>query len=159
MPKSVIVCVLNITFTKNTDMFLLWLKHPVLLETKHLLCLLFQIHYEVKKLPGPRRYFSRQEASCTLVRTLTWVLHVLSSAFNSNTHTVPTVWLIWTSSSLSSLRCQSLLYLRLFKLRKDSALKYSKTLTEHLKVPFFFLLEKLKSSFSWQHFNTKGAQY
>uniref|UniRef100_A0A674MY83 ALF transcription elongation factor 4 n=1 Tax=Takifugu rubripes TaxID=31033 RepID=A0A674MY83_TAKRU len=31
------------------------------------------------------------------------------------------------------LRCQSLLYLRLFKLRKDSALKYSKTLTEHLK--------------------------
>lgn len=33
-----------------------------------------------------------------------------------------------------SLRCQSLLYLRLFKLRKDSALKYSKTLTEHLKV-------------------------
>lgn len=36
--------------------------------------------------------------------------------------------------SLSSLRCQSLLYLRLFKLRKDSALKYSKTLTEHLKV-------------------------
>uniref|UniRef100_A0A3Q0RT49 ALF transcription elongation factor 4 n=1 Tax=Amphilophus citrinellus TaxID=61819 RepID=A0A3Q0RT49_AMPCI len=33
----------------------------------------------------------------------------------------------------SSLRCQSLLYLRLFKLRKDSALKYSKTLTEHLK--------------------------
>lgn len=38
------------------------------------------------------------------------------------------------SSCLSSLRCQSLLYLRLFKLRKDSALKYSKTLTEHLKV-------------------------
>lgn len=36
----------------------------------------------------------------------------------------------------SSLRCQSLLYLRLFKLRKDSALKYSKTLTEHLKVLF-----------------------
>lgn len=35
---------------------------------------------------------------------------------------------------LTSLRCQSLLYLRLFKLRKDSALKYSKTLTEHLKV-------------------------
>lgn len=33
-----------------------------------------------------------------------------------------------------SLRLQSLLYLRLFKLRKDSALKYSKTLTEHLKV-------------------------
>ncbi|MGH0169678.1 UNVERIFIED_CONTAM: hypothetical protein FKN15_062654 [Acipenser sinensis] len=32
-----------------------------------------------------------------------------------------------------SLRCQSLLYLRLFKLRKESALKYSKTLTEHLK--------------------------
>uniref|UniRef100_A0A4W4H638 AF4/FMR2 C-terminal homology domain-containing protein n=1 Tax=Electrophorus electricus TaxID=8005 RepID=A0A4W4H638_ELEEL len=32
------------------------------------------------------------------------------------------------------LRCQSLLYLRLFKLRKESALKYSKTLTEHLKV-------------------------
>ncbi|KAJ8408811.1 hypothetical protein AAFF_G00246290 [Aldrovandia affinis] len=31
------------------------------------------------------------------------------------------------------LRCQSLLYLRLFKLRKESALKYSKTLTEHLK--------------------------
>uniref|UniRef100_A0A3Q2SU75 ALF transcription elongation factor 4 n=1 Tax=Fundulus heteroclitus TaxID=8078 RepID=A0A3Q2SU75_FUNHE len=31
------------------------------------------------------------------------------------------------------LKCQSLLYLRLFKLRKDSALKYSKTLTEHLK--------------------------
>ncbi|KAL6098491.1 aff4 [Pungitius sinensis] len=31
------------------------------------------------------------------------------------------------------LQCQSLLYLRLFKLRKDSALKYSKTLTEHLK--------------------------
>ncbi|XP_034033921.1 AF4/FMR2 family member 4 isoform X2 [Thalassophryne amazonica] len=31
------------------------------------------------------------------------------------------------------LRCQSLLCLRLFKLRKDSALKYSKTLTEHLK--------------------------
>uniref|UniRef100_A0A8B9Z9L4 AF4/FMR2 family member 4 n=1 Tax=Anas platyrhynchos TaxID=8839 RepID=A0A8B9Z9L4_ANAPL len=32
------------------------------------------------------------------------------------------------------LRCQSLLYLRLFKLKKESALKYSKTLTEHLKV-------------------------
>lgn len=31
------------------------------------------------------------------------------------------------------LRCQSLLYLRLFKLKKESALKYSKTLTEHLK--------------------------
>ncbi|XP_049598514.1 AF4/FMR2 family member 4 isoform X1 [Syngnathus scovelli] len=31
------------------------------------------------------------------------------------------------------LRCQSLLHLRLFKLRKDSALKYSKTLTEQLK--------------------------
>ncbi|KAK9955900.1 hypothetical protein ABG768_015744 [Culter alburnus] len=31
------------------------------------------------------------------------------------------------------LRCQALLYLRLFKLRKESALKYSKTLTEHLK--------------------------
>ncbi|XP_078407168.1 AF4/FMR2 family member 4 isoform X4 [Cetorhinus maximus] len=31
------------------------------------------------------------------------------------------------------LRCQSLLYMRLFKLKKDSALKYSKTLTEHLK--------------------------
>ncbi|MED6235790.1 AF4/FMR2 member 4, partial [Ataeniobius toweri] len=31
------------------------------------------------------------------------------------------------------LKCQSLLHLRLFKLRKDSALKYSKTLTEHLK--------------------------
>ncbi|XP_046876054.1 AF4/FMR2 family member 4 isoform X1 [Hypomesus transpacificus] len=31
------------------------------------------------------------------------------------------------------LRCQSLLYLRLFKLRKESALKYSKTLTDHLK--------------------------
>ncbi|KAJ8266815.1 hypothetical protein GJAV_G00135000 [Gymnothorax javanicus] len=31
------------------------------------------------------------------------------------------------------LRCQSLLNLRLFKLRKESALKYSKTLTEHLK--------------------------
>ncbi|KAG7250201.1 hypothetical protein CRUP_037821, partial [Coryphaenoides rupestris] len=31
------------------------------------------------------------------------------------------------------LRCQSLLYLRLFKLRKESAIKYSKTLTEHLK--------------------------
>ncbi|XP_067899950.1 AF4/FMR2 family member 4 isoform X2 [Heterodontus francisci] len=30
-------------------------------------------------------------------------------------------------------RCQSLLYMRLFKLKKDSALKYSKTLTEHLK--------------------------
>ncbi|KAM9313502.1 AF4/FMR2 family member 4 [Gastrophryne carolinensis] len=29
--------------------------------------------------------------------------------------------------------CQSLLYLRLFKLKKESALKYSKTLTEHLK--------------------------
>lgn len=40
---------------------------------------------------------------------------------------------LW-SISLSSLRCQSLLYLRLFKLRKESALKYSKTLTEHLKV-------------------------
>lgn len=36
--------------------------------------------------------------------------------------------------SLGSLRCQSLLYLRLFKLKKESALKYSKTLTEHLKV-------------------------
>lgn len=36
--------------------------------------------------------------------------------------------------SLVSLRCQSLLYLRLFKLKKESALKYSKTLTEHLKV-------------------------
>uniref|UniRef100_A0A4W5N5J2 ALF transcription elongation factor 4 n=1 Tax=Hucho hucho TaxID=62062 RepID=A0A4W5N5J2_9TELE len=35
------------------------------------------------------------------------------------------------------LRCQSLLYLRLFKLRKESALKYSKTLTEHLKVIYF----------------------
>ncbi|OXB54753.1 hypothetical protein ASZ78_005816 [Callipepla squamata] len=35
--------------------------------------------------------------------------------------------------SLVSLRCQSLLYLRLFKLKKESALKYSKTLTEHLK--------------------------
>uniref|UniRef100_A0A8D2QL88 AF4/FMR2 family member 4 n=1 Tax=Zosterops lateralis melanops TaxID=1220523 RepID=A0A8D2QL88_ZOSLA len=32
------------------------------------------------------------------------------------------------------LRCQALLYLRLFKLKKESALKYSKTLTEHLKV-------------------------
>uniref|UniRef100_A0A452UUQ2 AF4/FMR2 family member 4 n=1 Tax=Ursus maritimus TaxID=29073 RepID=A0A452UUQ2_URSMA len=32
------------------------------------------------------------------------------------------------------LRCQSLLYLRLFKLKKENALKYSKTLTEHLKV-------------------------
>ncbi|XP_062944198.1 AF4/FMR2 family member 4 isoform X2 [Cynocephalus volans] len=31
------------------------------------------------------------------------------------------------------LRCQSLLYLRLFKLKKENALKYSKTLTEHLK--------------------------
>ncbi|XP_069100826.1 AF4/FMR2 family member 4 isoform X1 [Pleurodeles waltl] len=31
------------------------------------------------------------------------------------------------------LRCKSLLYLRLFKLKKESALKYSKTLTEHLK--------------------------
>ncbi|NXK65228.1 AFF4 protein, partial [Sylvietta virens] len=31
------------------------------------------------------------------------------------------------------LRCQALLYLRLFKLKKESALKYSKTLTEHLK--------------------------
>lgn len=31
------------------------------------------------------------------------------------------------------LKCQSLLYLRLFKLRKESALKYSKTLTEQLK--------------------------
>lgn len=31
------------------------------------------------------------------------------------------------------LRCQSLLYLRLFKLKKETALKYSKTLTEHLK--------------------------
>ncbi|XP_061818527.1 AF4/FMR2 family member 4 isoform X1 [Nerophis lumbriciformis] len=31
------------------------------------------------------------------------------------------------------LRCQSLLHLRLFKLRKDSALKYSKTLSEQLK--------------------------
>ncbi|XP_078267447.1 AF4/FMR2 family member 4 isoform X3 [Rhinoraja longicauda] len=31
------------------------------------------------------------------------------------------------------LRCQSLLCMRLFKLKKDSALKYSKTLTEHLK--------------------------
>ncbi|KAG9490735.1 hypothetical protein GDO78_006193 [Eleutherodactylus coqui] len=31
------------------------------------------------------------------------------------------------------LRCQSLLYLRLFKLKKESALKYSKTLTEQLK--------------------------
>ncbi|CAH2277030.1 Hypothetical predicted protein, partial [Pelobates cultripes] len=31
------------------------------------------------------------------------------------------------------LRCQSLLYLRLFKLKKESALKYSKTLTEHLR--------------------------
>ncbi|XP_030068461.1 AF4/FMR2 family member 4 isoform X3 [Microcaecilia unicolor] len=31
------------------------------------------------------------------------------------------------------LRCQSLLHLRLFKLKKESALKYSKTLTEHLK--------------------------
>ncbi|TRY58115.1 hypothetical protein DNTS_025531 [Danionella cerebrum] len=31
------------------------------------------------------------------------------------------------------LRCQALLYLRLFKLRKENALKYSKTLTEHLK--------------------------
>ncbi|XP_051959952.1 AF4/FMR2 family member 4-like isoform X2 [Xyrauchen texanus] len=31
------------------------------------------------------------------------------------------------------LRCQALLYLRLFKLRKESALKYSKTLTEQLK--------------------------
>lgn len=35
---------------------------------------------------------------------------------------------------LASLRCQSLLYLRLFKLKKENALKYSKTLTEHLKV-------------------------
>jgi len=43
-----------------------------------------------------------------------------------------------------SLRCQSLLYLRLFKLRKDSALKYSKTLTEHLKV--LLVSWKLKSS-------------
>ncbi|NXR08746.1 AFF4 protein, partial [Semnornis frantzii] len=34
------------------------------------------------------------------------------------------------------LRCQSLLYLRLFKLKKESALKYSKTLTEHLKNSF-----------------------
>ncbi|RLW02822.1 hypothetical protein DV515_00006701 [Chloebia gouldiae] len=32
------------------------------------------------------------------------------------------------------LRCQALLYLRLFKLKKESALKYSKTLTEHLKL-------------------------
>ncbi|XP_054968618.1 AF4/FMR2 family member 4 isoform X3 [Pan paniscus] len=31
------------------------------------------------------------------------------------------------------LRCESLLYLRLFKLKKENALKYSKTLTEHLK--------------------------
>ncbi|XP_054997396.1 AF4/FMR2 family member 4 isoform X2 [Sorex araneus] len=31
------------------------------------------------------------------------------------------------------LRCQSLLYLRLFKLKKENALRYSKTLTEHLK--------------------------
>ncbi|KAF3821539.1 hypothetical protein GH733_009581 [Mirounga leonina] len=34
---------------------------------------------------------------------------------------------------LINLRCQSLLYLRLFKLKKENALKYSKTLTEHLK--------------------------
>ncbi|TKC35148.1 hypothetical protein EI555_002936 [Monodon monoceros] len=34
---------------------------------------------------------------------------------------------------LINLRCQSLLYLRLFKLKKETALKYSKTLTEHLK--------------------------
>uniref|UniRef100_A0A673LJ17 AF4/FMR2 family member 4 n=1 Tax=Sinocyclocheilus rhinocerous TaxID=307959 RepID=A0A673LJ17_9TELE len=39
----------------------------------------------------------------------------------------------WIRLSLCSLRCQALLYLRLFKLRKESALKYSKTLTEHLK--------------------------
>uniref|UniRef100_A0A2R8M972 ALF transcription elongation factor 4 n=1 Tax=Callithrix jacchus TaxID=9483 RepID=A0A2R8M972_CALJA len=41
------------------------------------------------------------------------------------------------------LRCESLLYLRLFKLKKENALKYSKTLTEHLKVSmqnFLFLL-------------------
>ncbi|KAI4882956.1 hypothetical protein NFI96_015634 [Prochilodus magdalenae] len=38
------------------------------------------------------------------------------------------------------LRCQSLLYLRLFKLRKESALKYSKTLTEHLKASMNVIL-------------------
>ncbi len=43
--------------------------------------------------------------------------------------------------SLCSLKCQALLYLRLFKLRKESALKYSKTLTEHLKVTGFSVYE------------------
>uniref|UniRef100_A0A2I3H7G3 ALF transcription elongation factor 4 n=1 Tax=Nomascus leucogenys TaxID=61853 RepID=A0A2I3H7G3_NOMLE len=38
------------------------------------------------------------------------------------------------------LRCESLLYLRLFKLKKENALKYSKTLTEHLKVSIFLFL-------------------
>uniref|UniRef100_A0A8C0H4K7 ALF transcription elongation factor 4 n=1 Tax=Chelonoidis abingdonii TaxID=106734 RepID=A0A8C0H4K7_CHEAB len=41
------------------------------------------------------------------------------------------------------LRCQSLLYLRLFKLKKESALKYSKTLTEHLKVKSSYITERL----------------
>uniref|UniRef100_A0A8C0BEG6 AF4/FMR2 family member 4 n=1 Tax=Buteo japonicus TaxID=224669 RepID=A0A8C0BEG6_9AVES len=39
------------------------------------------------------------------------------------------------------LRCQSLLYLRLFKLKKESALKYSKTLTEHLKYIYACILQ------------------
>uniref|UniRef100_A0A146VKL2 AF4/FMR2 family member 4 n=2 Tax=Fundulus heteroclitus TaxID=8078 RepID=A0A146VKL2_FUNHE len=46
------------------------------------------------------------------------------------------------------LKCQSLLYLRLFKLRKDSALKYSKTLTEHLKVLQVSYKLKTKNSLS-----------
>lgn len=48
-------------------------------------------------------------------------------------HTGLWLWML-CCSALLSLRCQSLLYLRLFKLKKESALKYSKTLTEHLKV-------------------------
>ncbi len=58
--------------------------------------------------------------------------------------------------SLRSLKCQALLYLRLFKLRKESALKYSKTLTEHLKVTGFSVYE-IMTTFDMSRFLKPSA--
>lgn len=78
----------------------------VQLQTKlNVLCLCAQIHYEVKKLHGPRCYISRQEASCALVSMLTEILGVVLLCSQDNEYfKTKAIWLRNVFTHISGFR-------------------------------------------------------
>lgn len=144
-----------------------------------LFCLCVQIHYEVKKLYGPRCYFSRQEASCALVRMLTdirwWISFQCGKGLSSqnpwflkNCVFKWSTYLLIFAFILESFR--SIITHFFFQptmpvpplpaVVQAEERQCTKILQNtHWTLKGTYVSQKLTSCFSWQTFKTTGTQY